>query len=340
MQMMEEKYDVTIIIPVYNVEKYIQRCLESVIEQETDELSIECLLIDDCTPDDSISIAQRIVEGYCGSICFRFLRHEQNRGLSAARNTGIDAAQGDFLFFLDSDDNLASGAIGKMFQAKAKYPETMLVIGQHLWGEAVLPDYGSLRYLNDSAMIKRMFLEEELPFFAWNKMVSRKLVKDNSLYFAEGMLFEDVLWSSKLFSLVESVVLIPVVTYHYQENPKSIMHSVSKRANHAVNSYLYSANKVLELPYCELYATHRLFVFRVLIVNALDLYLHFALPAETKKLFRSFRHRLMVDVIRHRQILLPVFFLLMYSPFCNLLKFAFFRRHFDQIHRLLLRWSR
>ena len=56
MEMMEEKYDVTVIVPVYNVEKYIRRCLQSVLEQESDGLSIECLLIDDCSPDDSIAI--------------------------------------------------------------------------------------------------------------------------------------------------------------------------------------------------------------------------------------------------------------------------------------------
>ena len=339
MQMMEEKYDVTIIIPVYNVEKYIQRCLESVIEQETDELSIECLLIDDCTPDDSISIAQRIVEGYCGSICFRFLRHEQNRGLSAARNTGIDAAQGDFLLFLDSDDYLASGVIGKMFQAKAKYPETMLVMGKYVVGRDVLPDYGSVGYLNEAKQIKRMYLEEKLPLMAWNKLLNRNFLIDNSLYFEEGLLFEDILWSYRLFSNLDSLVVIPDIIYYYEDIPTSIMRTISKRADHAMCSFVETGNKLYESPFCDLYALHKLFIFRLVAIKATDLYIHSNLPTKTKKMFQVFRHRLMADVIHHRQFLLSAFFLLMYSPFCHFLKFAFFRHHFDQIYRLVMRLS-
>ena len=332
--MMEDKYDVTVIVPVYNVEKYIRRCLQSVIEQQADGLSIECLLIDDCSPDDSIAIARHFVEDYRGSICFRFLRHEQNRGLSAARNTGIDAARGDFLMFLDSDDNLAPGAVAEMLQASALHPQSALVMGQYAEGQHVLPDYGSTGCLNDGVLIQRMFLEEKISFHAWNKLVSRKLVKDHSLYFAEGILFEDVLWSSRLFTVVDSVVLIPVVTYHYQDNPASIMRTVPKRANHAVSSYLYSADKVLELSFTGLYAVQRLFVFRVLVVNALYLYVCLELPAETRQRFLDFRRRLMADALRHRHFPMAAFFLLMYSPFCHLLRLAVFRHHFDQIYRL------
>jgi len=227
-----------------------------------------------------------------------------------------------------------------MFRARASHPESVLVMGQYVERQSVMPDYGSTDYLNSNAVIRRMFLDEKLSFHAWNKMVSRQLIKDHSLYFAEGILFEDVLWSSQLFSLVQKVVLIPVVTYHYQDNPTSIMRTVPQRANHAARSYLYSANKVFELPYQEHYASHRLFVFRILAVNALYLYVRHHLSDDTRQMFLDFRHRLMTDVLRHRQYPLSAFFLLMYPPFCHLLRWAFFRHHFDRICRLVMWCSR
>ena len=77
----------SIIIPVYNVEKYIQRCLESVMSQETDSFETECIIVDDCTPDSSMDIIRKMVNDYQGSISFIFLNHQQNKGLSEARNT-------------------------------------------------------------------------------------------------------------------------------------------------------------------------------------------------------------------------------------------------------------
>ena len=103
---------ISIIIPVYKVEKYIRRCLESVIDQESNNFKIECLIIDDCSPDESMSIVSDIIDNYNGSaITFKIFRHEENMGLSAARNTGIKASTGDYLFFIDSDDHILENTL-------------------------------------------------------------------------------------------------------------------------------------------------------------------------------------------------------------------------------------
>ena len=96
---------VSIIIPVYNVSAYIERCVKSVMKQ-TYSGDIECILVNDATPDDSIDIAKRLIADYNGPIQFRILNHEHNKGFSATRNTGIDAATGDYLYFFDSDDEI------------------------------------------------------------------------------------------------------------------------------------------------------------------------------------------------------------------------------------------
>ena len=93
---------VTIVIPVYQVSEYVERCVCSVMAQSYPYL--ECIIVDDATQDDSIVKCEQLIAAYKGPIRFRILHHGQNRGLSAARNTGTKVATGDYLYYLDSDD--------------------------------------------------------------------------------------------------------------------------------------------------------------------------------------------------------------------------------------------
>lgn len=105
---------VSIIIPVYNVSDYIEMCISSVMRQTYPH--IECVIVDDASPDDSIEKCQRLIANYLGPISFLILHHDHNRGVSAARNTGTDAAKGDFIFYLDSDDEIAPYCIEKLVE--------------------------------------------------------------------------------------------------------------------------------------------------------------------------------------------------------------------------------
>lgn len=99
----------SIIIPIYNVERYLAECLDSVIGQTYDHSQIECILVNDCTPDNSMEIVREKVEKYReegGSMTFKIVTHDVNSGLSAARNSGMEQATGEFLLFVDSDDYL------------------------------------------------------------------------------------------------------------------------------------------------------------------------------------------------------------------------------------------
>ena len=96
--------DVSIIIPIYNVEKYVAECINSVISQTYDHSKIECIIVDDCTPDNSMVIVNEIIRKYNGEMTFVICRHEHNQGVSAVRNTGIEVATGEYIYFIDSDD--------------------------------------------------------------------------------------------------------------------------------------------------------------------------------------------------------------------------------------------
>lgn len=101
---------VSIITPVYKVEQYIAECVQSVIDQDYD--NIEFILVDDCGGDDSINIAEKLlIESTRSGLSYKILRHEGNCGVSAARNTAMLAATGDYIFCLDSDDKLMEQCI-------------------------------------------------------------------------------------------------------------------------------------------------------------------------------------------------------------------------------------
>ena len=330
------EFDLTIIVPIYKVESYIQRCLESVIAQEKDGLRIECLLIDDCSPDKSMEVAQTVLDGYHGNISFMVLRHEHNRGLSAARNTGIKAAKGDYVFFLDSDDWLTPQSLAKMFAVLSDYPNCPLVIGQYVQDLRTLPAYEKTGLLTDTQEIKQLFLEEKIPIYAWNKLVKRTLLVEHSVFFVEGTIFEDLWWSFRVFNLVDSVYLLPEAVYVYEINPSSIMGTRFKNGELSIKSYVFTFNNMLDHPYDGLSVNQYFFMFRH-IIRAMDIYIHCKLPKGIKKDFYALRCRLMKQVYRDGSMALAAYFLLMFSPFYYIFKFAFFRRRFDGLFWLMLR---
>lgn len=330
------EFDITIIVPIYKVESYIRRCLESVIAQETDSLRMECILVDDSSPDNSMKIARQVLDDYHGNITFKVLHHERNRGLSAARNTGIMAAKGDYIFFLDSDDWLTSKSLSKMFAVLSDYPGCPLVIGQYVQDSRTLPAYEKTGLLTDTQEIKQMFLEERIPVHAWNKLVKRSLILDSSLFFVEGTIFEDEWWSYRLFNVVDSVFLLPEEVYVYETNPSSIMGTRFKNGDLSISSYVFTFTNMLDHPYDGLRVNQYFFMFRH-IIRAMDIYIHCTLSEGLKKDFYALRCRLMKQVYHDGPIILTLYFLLMFSPFYYIFKLAFFRRRFDGLFRLMLR---
>src|SRR5690606_39724837 len=96
---------VSIIIPIYNVGAFVKECILSVLNQSYQNL--EVILIDDCGTDDSLIIAEKVIENHPRASQLSIIRHNRNRGISATRNTGISAATGEYIFFLDSDDKIS-----------------------------------------------------------------------------------------------------------------------------------------------------------------------------------------------------------------------------------------
>lgn len=123
----------SVLIPVYNVRDYLAECVASVLEQAPDDGSVEVLLLDDCSTDGSSETIDQLRARWPGRL--RLLQHDRNRGLSAARNTMLGAAQGEYIWFLDSDDKLLPGAIPALHQiVQAHGPDAVLCDFQ-VWRE-------------------------------------------------------------------------------------------------------------------------------------------------------------------------------------------------------------
>lgn len=217
---------VSIIIPVYEVSAYIERCLQSVLNQTYTD--IECVIVDDATPDDSIVKCERMISAYQGPIRFCILHHERNRGLSAARNTGAAAATGEFLYYLDSDDEITPDCIEKLMGCVAAHPDVEMVQGvvyrHFLRGkENKYPKSIETSYVGTNDLVRDCFYKtEQIDIVVWNKLLRRSFIEENGLFCREGLLHEDVLWSFYLLKHLSCVAFCPDVTYHFWQRPHSI----------------------------------------------------------------------------------------------------------------------
>jgi len=221
---------VSIIIPVYNVEAYIEDCIASVMAQDYEQL--EVLIVDDCTPDESISIVEKMISGYEGSHIYRIIRHAKNGGLSAARNSGLHEASGELIYFLDSDDYICERAISSLVklynQTQASVVVGNLKIVDHQTGEVVrnsiqLPcSYYFFNSLKDLYACREI-VEMDLNGIAWNKLIEKNFLLENNLFFDIGMFFEDDIWSYKVYCCKPKIAVSSIPTYIYRMRPSSIM---------------------------------------------------------------------------------------------------------------------
>lgn len=235
--------DISIIIPIYNVQNYIIDCLKSVIMQ-TYTGKIECLLIDDCGTDNSIKISNNFISQYKGNISFHIIPHKRNRGLSASRNTGINAAKGKYIFFLDSDDWLYPTCIESLAKAIETEKDIDYAIGNYNYDSNTI--FPPLRletgvYKNN---ILELYTQEMFYMMAWNKLYKTDFIKKHSLTFKEGLLHEDELWSFCCACHTHKIAVINKETLYYRVREGSIQNNLKfcNHHKHYCNSCLYMIN--------------------------------------------------------------------------------------------------
>lgn len=217
---MKGKDLISVIVPVYNVEKYIHRCIDSIIEQTYE--NTEIILVDDGSPDN------------CPKICDEYEKkdkrikviHKKNGGLSDARNVGIEASKGKFICFIDSDDYIEKNYIKKMYESIIKNNSDIAICNYNrVYYDKTMPcevnEFNTINFITPAA---------------WNKLYKKDLFKN--IKYPVGMYYEDLGTIPKLLMSGIKYCFVEDYLYNYIQNTNSIMHKS--------NDKIFDIYKVLE----------------------------------------------------------------------------------------------
>ncbi len=286
---------ISVIVAVYNIEKYIAKCIESIINQSYQDLEI--ILVDDGSTDKS------------GTICDDYAEkdnrikviHRINGGLSAARNTGIECATGDYIGFVDGDDWIDENMYESMSNMVRQYGADLVVCRY----KCIYNNYqndgstGKITVFDKPLeMLKQCLREEEefqIQHAAWNKLYKRELL--GTKRFPEGKWYEDVVFSAKILSETQKGVYIDNAFYNYVcEREGSIMNAgmTEKFFKDWIPAYIEKENYLESLDSREPLCIHRYFFYKRLLCIYRDLF-----KKENKKVKKY--DKLIIDIIRNRK---------------------------------------
>lgn len=228
--------NISIVIPVYNVEPYIKECLESVQHQTMTD-GVECILVDDCGTDKSVEIIESFIASYEGDIKFKLIHHDHNKGLSEGRNSGMDIAEGEYIYFLDSDDYISDFCLEALWTLAKKYPKAEVIHGTAYTEDAVqnedfhlgINKYHLPEYSDDVNFVRTESILCHYSIHAWDALFKKKFIKDNKLRFLPGVTFEDVPWKMDFSRKVTAIAYCNRDTYYYRQRESSIMTSLSPK---------------------------------------------------------------------------------------------------------------
>jgi glycosyltransferase involved in cell wall biosynthesis len=213
---------ISVVVPVYNVAPYVWDCLWSVGQQDYPDM--ECLIIDDCSTDGSMAVVHDFLAQYKGHVAFRVISQPENRGLSEARNIGLEHSAGDFVYFLDSDDKMSSGCISLLVNVQ-KQKSADVVIGGH---QFVRHDGSTVNVIPLTRGNIFLASEKYWPAIACNKLVSKHFLDQNHIRFTPGIYHEDILWTYQLLLHSPKIAFCQEITYYYLERSSSIMNTHSQ----------------------------------------------------------------------------------------------------------------
>ena len=287
---------ISVIIPIYNVERYVERCIRSIMNQTYTD-GVECIIVNDCTQDNSMQIVEKLILEYKGSICFKLIHHEYNRGLAAARNTGLTACTGDYIIHIDSDDYCELDMLEKMYK-KAVEEDADVVIADYWESFLDKEIYRSQVVPLEKKEYAEAFLQGVMVPAVWNKLIRRSLLIENKLNSVEGIdMGEDTVLMHRLFFYVHKVVHLPMAFVHYvRYNSNSYCWNMSRKSL----CDMLAGEKILVDFYSRFITTDnniRAVVYRLRMQNQIPLLLHSKgqLQKKWNSLYSDIK---MIDILR------------------------------------------
>lgn len=242
---MSHQYRLSVIIPVYNVENHIAKCLNSVLSQSDETVEIIC--VNDGSPDNSRQIISEYIAKNKNIKCI----DRPNGGLSAARNTGIVAAKGEYIVLLDSDDWLEENVLKNLYN-QAKEANLDVLIANTKW---IYPQKTHIEKQNSAeiistvtngmdAIIKLMQAEIYVPM-AYNYICKREFLIANNLNFKEGLIYEDELWTPQVLLKANRVSASGLYHYNYLQRENTITNTEGNQLK--ADSFFYVSKQILAL---------------------------------------------------------------------------------------------
>lgn len=231
---------VSVVIPVYKAEPYVEKCVRTLFGQTLDNL--EYIFVDDCSPDQSIEVMERILDEYPDrKPQVKVIRHEVNQGVSAARQHGVDAATGEYIIHCDPDDWVEINMYEAMFaEAKAKDAD---IVGCDYIEEHTNKQIKRMQDFNKpgKAIVSDIF-RSEIHSSLCSRLISRRLIDSVHAEFESGVtVMEDMLYVIPLHLATEKVVYLPIPLYHYRMVDDSVTHTLTIQN---INSELNVLNKL------------------------------------------------------------------------------------------------
>lgn len=238
---------VSILIPVYGVERYIETCVRSLMEQTYHD--IEYIFVNDCTPDDSITILRKIVALYSNRIeQVRIIDHEKNKGLGAARKTSLNYATGDAVLIVDSDDYLHQQAVELLVRKMQETKADIIDGGFALVSNGVISKQIKPSHLSTQTYLKRILCQNIEPYRIWGRLISRSLFINHHIDFHEGIDYGEDFSVVPILLINGSRTWVDDTIYYYRDDsPSSYTNNISTKsavsffkANQFVGSYMKS----------------------------------------------------------------------------------------------------
>ena len=212
---------ISVIVPMYNVEKYIANCLDSILAQTFKDF--ELILINDCSPDNSRQIAESYLDKFAGRL--KIYDNEKNLGVSLTRNKGLKISRGEYIFFIDSDDFITPTALEEMISLMKNYNAEVIYIEKYFKAD----DDGKIFEKKITQGAKRVSiptfepdnLAERVDYISrknfwgtpWSKFIRRDFLLDNELFFPNFVPCEDHIWTFGLFFFAKRFLRVPNAIY-------------------------------------------------------------------------------------------------------------------------------
>lgn len=244
---------VSIIVPIYGVAQFVNKCARSLLSQTLKETEI--IFVDDCSPDNSIDIVRAAIADFPGSEkkC-TILSHESNRGLPTARNTGLDRASGDYIFHCDGDDWAEPDMVEALYSAAVENDSDIawcdfFISFEH--GERLMR---ARDYQTSDDLIRKGYLCGDMKYNVWNKLVKRSLYSENDIRFPDGHPMGEDMTMIKLAACSKQVTYVAKPLYHYlKTNTGAFTQSISEKKLKDIRENVSIVEKWLETHYPGVY---------------------------------------------------------------------------------------